>query len=319
MRFMRIAIVTPGRDGVPTGNRMTGARIAEVLRGAGHDVVPADAGAEMLVALHAAKSREEIAAFRRARPSGPLVVVVTGTDLYPEPGPDSLAAFGVADRIVVLQALARERIPADRRDRVSVIVQGAPPPPLPGSWRDERFFDVAVVGHLRPVKDPLRAAAAARLLPPESRVRVRHAGAILDPAYRAAVAAETAKNPRYDRLGELSPEDSRRLLAGARVAVVSSRDEGGGRVIGEAVVAGTPVLAARNDASRSLLGEGWPGLFEVGDTRALADLLARAEDDESFHAELENRAARRARIFDPDLEAEAWTRLVRELAGEGEA
>lgn len=313
---MLVALTTPVRDGVPTGNRMTATRLAEILRDRGHDLVAADAEADLLVALHAAKSHREVAAFRRRRPRGRIVVVVTGTDLYPAPGEEALSSFDLADRIVVLQALARERIPAEVRDRAVVIVQGAAPPPPPGPWRDGDFFDVAVVGHLRAVKDPLRAAAAARLLPPESRVRVRHAGAVLDPDYEAAVERERAENPRYDRLGEIAPDDARRLLAGADVAVVSSRDEGGGRVIGEAVVSGTPVLAARNDASRSLLGEDWPGLFAVGDTAALAALLRRAEVDDGFYAELRGRTARRAPLFDPERELREWGHLLDELAGE---
>ena len=35
------------------------------------------------------------------------------------------------------------------------------------------------MGHLRPVKDPFRAAFAARLLPDASRIRVTHIGAAL--------------------------------------------------------------------------------------------------------------------------------------------
>ena len=174
-------------------------------------------------------------------------------------------------------------------------------------------FDVCTVGHLREVKDPLRAAAASRRLPQTSRIRVRHAGAILDDGYAELVQREQAENPRYAWLGELTPAEAQNLMAQSRLTVVSSFHEGGARVIGESIVAGTPVLAARNDASLSLLGEDYAGLYEAGRTEELATLMTRAETDGAFLDALVERAGRLAPQFDPRREQEAWRELMAEL------
>jgi len=103
-------------------------------------------------------------------------------------------------------------------------------------------------------------------------------------------------------------------LARCRALVLPSYHEGGGRVIGEAIVVGTPVLAARNDASCCLLGDDYPGLFDAGSTEQLAELMLRLERDEEFRTGLAARCRELAPQFDPRLEKEAWDNLVQELA-----
>jgi len=311
-----ILIVAPSAGEVRTGNRCTAQQWASLLEALGHRARIGDAyrgeGADVLVALHAAKSCAAIPAFRHDHPGARIVVALTGTDVYPEPGPEALDSLRKADRIVGLQPRVRDRIPAELRDRLRVIVQAATEPRTKDG-ASSASFDVCVVGHLRQVKDPLRAAAAARLLPADSRIRIRHAGAILEARYRDLVAREQAKNPRYAWLGELGPDETQRLLASSRLSVLSSYFEGGARVVGESVVAGTPVLAARNDATRSLLGDDYPGLYDAGETRQLADLMRRAETDAAFLADLHERATRLRAQFDPRREREAWADLLAEL------
>jgi putative glycosyltransferase (TIGR04348 family) len=307
---VRFVVVTSFTGRPITGNRRTAIQWAEMLRDLGHDATVIDEydgrAADALVALHASKSHAAVAEFQERHP-GRVVVALTGTDIYPDPDDDAVDSMRRADRIVALQANAERKVPEDCRAKLRVIVQSAVACPA----QDARNgFDVCVVGHLRAVKDPLRAAAAARLLPGSSRVRVRQAGAILEERFRDLVEREQAENPRYAWLGELDADETRRLIGGCALQVVSSRDEGGGRVIGESIVCGTPVLAARNDATECLLGADYPGLFEFGDTEGLAALMRRAESDESFLAD-ETRAL--AAQFDPRLESEAWRTLVDEL------
>ena len=64
---------------------------------------------------------------------------------------------GLADRIIALQPAARDKVPAALQDKLRVIVQSAE---APASNRAPDTFDVCVVGGLRPVKDPMRTAAA---------------------------------------------------------------------------------------------------------------------------------------------------------------
>jgi glycosyltransferase involved in cell wall biosynthesis len=170
-----------------------------------------------------------------------------------------------------------------------------------------------VIGHLREVKDPFRAAQAARLLPASSRIRVVHLGAAETPQWAAMARAEMKLNPRYVWRDDRPRAEVRRLFGRARAMVLSSLSEGGANVISEAIVAGVPVLASRIDGSIGLLGRDYPGYFSVGDTAALAQLLHRIETRPKFLARLRRAIARRAPLFRPAREKAAWRLLLDEL------
>jgi glycosyltransferase involved in cell wall biosynthesis len=136
-----------------------------------------------------------------------------------------------------------------------------------------------VFGHLRDEKDPFRTALAARLVPPDSRLRVIHVGRALDDGWAAQARAEMAANPRYVWRGDVAGAAVRRLLARTRLMVLSSIMEGGANVISEALVADVPVIASSIAGSIGLLGADHPGYYPTGDTAALAALLTRAEAD----------------------------------------
>jgi len=311
---MDFLVITSSSGEALTGNRCTARQWAALLREMGHEVLVVDTfdgeDASVLIALHGARNHAAVAAFRQAVPPRKIVVALTGTDVYPQPTEETLDSLRMADRVVALQPRVRDRIPAEFHEKLRIIVQSAR---APATVEPIHGFDVCVVGHLRDVKDPLRAAAASHLLPETSKIRIRHAGAILEPSYHERVEREQAENARYAWLGELSASEAQQLMAQSRLQVVSSIFEGGSRVIGESIVAGTPVLAARNDASCSLLGEDYPGLYDAGDTRQLADLMARAETDRVFLDSLRDRTQRLAAQFDPRREREAWRELVAEL------
>lgn len=322
---MRIRIVTPAPRGARNGNRVTALRWAALLRSLGHTVRTDSLDAEfererdgVLVALHAERSAGAVRRFHEACPGAPIVVALTGTDVYGEsfasPGSAAAGALALADRLVALQPLAVERVPAREREKVRVILQSAERLE-PAPRKDPSRFDVAVIGHLRPVKDPFRAAIAARALPADSRVRIVHVGRAGDDDMRRAAEAELALNPRYEWRGELSRREARRVLAASRLTVVSSLSEGGANVVSEAAVAGVPILASRVDGNVGLLGGSYPGLFDAGDTAALTRLLRRAETDEEFLDRLRARVARLAPLFDPAREAASWSALLEEIAG----
>ena len=132
-----------------------------------------------MIALHAWRSSDSIRDFRERYPDRPLIVALSGTDIYDyierDPGP-TLHSLACADRLVALQDLARHRVPRQFRRKVRVLYQSALPL-RPVVRSATRSFDVAVIGHLRDVKDPLRAAEAARRLPANSRIRIVHLGA----------------------------------------------------------------------------------------------------------------------------------------------
>jgi len=262
------------------------------------------AGAEVLIAMHAVKCAGVIAGYRNAFPAGKVLLALTGTDIYPEPSPVALASMGQADGLIVLQEKALEKIPPDCREKASIVIQSVrsvTDRPKPAG----DFFEVCVVGHLRAVKNPLLTAEASRLVPPQSRLRVRHAGGIIEPSYDALVASEQRENPRYDWLGELSSEEVAALIASSDLMALTSHSEGGARVIGESIVQGTPVLSTRIDGAVGLLGEEYPGFFPDGDARALADLLWKCESDSAFYDELKKAALAHRDLFSPDAEAGA--------------
>jgi glycosyltransferase involved in cell wall biosynthesis len=176
-------------------------------------------------------------------------------------------------------------------------------------------FEVCVVGHLRPVKDPFRAARAARRLPADSRLTVVHVGAATTGAMRRQALAEEARNPRWRWLGELPGDATLVRIASSRLLVLTSKMEGGANVVSEAIVLGVPVLSSRISGSVGLLGDDYPGYFEVGDTAGLAALLHRAEADRAFLRELRGRVRTLAPLHRPARERDAWRKILRELGG----
>jgi putative glycosyltransferase (TIGR04348 family) len=268
-----------------------------------------------MIAIHAWRSADSIRNFRELYPDRPLIVALSGTDVYDyidrDPAP-TLRSLACADRLVALQELVRRRVPARFRAKVRVVYQSAVPPRRV-QRRSSRRFDVAVIGHLREVKDPFRAAKAARRLPASSRIRIVHLGAAETPRWAAAAKAEMAANPRYVWRGDRPRAEVRRLLGRARAMVLSSLSEGGANVISEAAAAGVPVLATRIDGSIGLLGRDYPGYFPVGDTEALARLLQRIETDAAFRERLQRAIARRGHLFRPALEKAAWKKLIDEV------
>ena len=326
---MRILLVTPAPPRTVHGNRVTALRWARLLRELGHrvrvrqdyDGYPAD----LLIALHARKSAPAIRRVRAERPGVPVVLALTGTDLYPsieENGVD-LGVLAAADRLVVLQPLAVDQLPGGLRDRARVIYQSVDPP----AERDQAErnqvggfavaageFAVAQLGHLRAVKDPLLPAAAARLLPASSAVRIRHAGGVIDPDLGERAAEQARDNPRYTWLGELPADRARALLASSRALVHPSRHEGGANVVTEALALGVPVLATRIPGTVGILGAGYPGYFPVGDHAALASLLSSVETDAGLEEELRRHCATLRPLTTPAREQASWRSLLAELA-----
>ena len=170
---MKIVLITPAPARSRLGNRWTALRWARMLRELGHRVVIEEEyrgrRCDVLVALHARRSYSSVQRFRRQHPDAPLIVALTGTDLYRDIRTDAKAqrSLAMASRIVVLQPLGVKELSAHLRERARVIIQSAERPRGAASPREEAF-EVCVMGHLRPVKDPFRAAKAARLLPGSS-------------------------------------------------------------------------------------------------------------------------------------------------------
>jgi putative glycosyltransferase (TIGR04348 family) len=317
---MRIIVVTPAAPGSRLGNRVTAQRWAAILRGLGHRVrvltqwrgEPCD----VLVALHARRSWPSVARWRRERPHAPLVVALTGTDIYRDLPRSRRARQSIAwaTRLVALQERAADVLTPAAHRKTRVIVQSVDlrrrrPPPRRTTFR------VCVLAHLREVKDPFRAALAVRSLPADTRVEVVHAGSALSPAMARRARTEQRRNPRWRWIGDVSRARALALLRSSDAMVLSSRLEGGSGALSEALALGVPVIASRVPGIVGALGPRHPGLYRFGDTAALARLLRRVETEPAFLARLRKAGAARARLVDPRRETAAWRRLLAELGG----
>ncbi|MGI9067961.1 MAG: selenoneine biosynthesis selenosugar synthase SenB [Pyrinomonadaceae bacterium] len=332
---MRIGIVTPAPPDSRYGNRITALRWAKVLRRLGNNVSILETydsqPFDMLVALHARKSHPSIIHFRRQNPAAPVIVALTGTDLYRDIRTNHLAreSLEIATRIVVLQPKALEELEPGLREKTRVIYQSvegrlvqtgrsgkaAKTTAGKSKGRPTGFFDVCVIGHLRAVKDPFRTAMAARLLPDSSRIRVLQVGGAMTTGMAARARKEMNANQRYQWLSEQSRPRARCILEKSSLCVLSSRLEGGANVLSEAIVASVPILASRVDGNVGILGVDYPGYFDVGATKELAQLLRRVEISSKFLAELRNRVKSLAFLFDPAREQQAWSILSQEIFG----
>lgn len=318
---MRILLVTPPRQSPLAGNQITAKRWCKILRSLGHDVIVAaefdGQPADLLLAIHAYRSADSIARFRRDRPRHPLVVALTGTDIYrflmvePE---RTMGSIEVADRLVVLNSLAWRTLPERMRTKAFLVYEGAEP--LAGGRRPpQRHFDVCVIGHLREEKDPMRAAAAVRDLPDASGIRVGHYGGVYSEEWVERAREEMVRNARYHWYGEVPHWRVRRALRSCHLQVLSSRIEGGANALSEAIVAGVPVVSSDIDGSVGVLGQDYEGYFPVGDTNALRSQLIRAEGDPAFVQRLTAHVRGLAPQFTIAAETRRWRELLDEVAG----
>ena len=314
---MRIAIVTPKGPASTSGNWTTADRWARLLRELGHETTVRGSwegeDAEILIALHARRSHSSIARFAVTHPDRPLIVALTGTDLYRDIREDESAqkSLDLAHRLIVLQECGPDELTPEHRARTRVIYQSAPAaaPRKP----DPEGLTVCVLGNLRPEKDPFRAALAARLLPEESGVRVLHAGSAESEGYEEAATEHEKKIARYRWLGPAKPEEALELLGRSHALVQSSVMEGGANAVGEAMAAGVPVLASDIPGNAGMLGRDYPGYYSTGDERALANLMRRAETDTDFYERLRREVQSRAHLVSRERERGSLAALVEEF------
>ena len=314
--MVKVCISTPETKR-PTGNFGTAFQWARIIGDElGHEVSVENGfapDADVLVAIHAHKNSEAVHGFRKHKPEGSIILALAGTDIYPDPSERALESMRAAGRIVVLQSRAALKIPEQDRGKAVTILQSAEATCFgPPQERTLNPFDICVIGFMRDIKDPMRAALASRRLSEESKVRIRHAGGFLDPNYEELTALERRENPRYEWMGIISRQEIDVLLSQSQLMVLSSFHEGGSRVLSYAVVNHTPLLAALNDCTVSLLGESYPGLYPPGDTASLTALMHRAESNTGFLNELREITVSLAPQFAPEREVAAWKELLRE-------
>ncbi len=317
---MNILIIGPALSNKGRGNRRTAVRWGRILVALGHEVTFGNEyngqNCDLLLALHAIQSADSVRAFRDANPDRPVVLALTGTDIYglgsmfDEAGRDEAhRTMELATTLVAFHPLAVDEVPEKIRDKMTVIYQSLHVPgELPPRRQD--VFEVCVVGELREVKDPFRTGLAARQLSPDSNVRVLHAGAASSEQMAERAAKEEQNNARYNWLGEVSSAEALKLIARSRLLSITSRHEGGPNVLTEALALGTPIVASFIAGNAGILGDDYPGYFEVEDTEALSELLRRAATDDGFYQSLRDHCAGLSQLASPEREEEAWKELL---------
>jgi putative glycosyltransferase (TIGR04348 family) len=319
---MNITVISPAAKRSRSGNRVTAVRWARILRHLGHRVRVEDGQdshrADLLVAIHAYRSAQAINEWIRSSSGRPLIVLLAGTDVYRfqhSHADVTLASMRAAHRLVGLHDDVGDDIPVRFNDKLRVIHQSSAPLPRPRE-PGQRHFDICVVGHLRDEKDPLRAARAAAQLPASSKIRIVHLGKAHNAQYEQAAREEMAVNPRYQWRGEVAAGEVRRVFGSCQALVMSSVMEGGANVVSEAIVAGLPVLASDISGNRGLLGAEHQAYYPMQDTDALAQLMARAEQEAGFLHSVRANADTRRHLFTPQRERAAWATLLEELQEE---
>ena len=260
---MKIALVTPASATSRYGNRNTAVRWAELLRELGHKVQIQERwngrDADLLLALHARRSHDSVLRFAERHPERPLVLALTGTDLYRDIRENANAqeSMALSTRMIVLQEMGLRELTPGLRRKTRVIYQSCESiakQPLIRSC-----FEIVISGHLRSEKDPFCGAAALALLPPTSRIRITQIGGARESALAGEARRWMKHEPRYHWLGELHREHALATIARSRAMLISSLMEGGANVVSEALMARVPVIASRIPGNVGMLGKAYGG------------------------------------------------------------
>jgi putative glycosyltransferase (TIGR04348 family) len=315
---VKIQLVTPAPLTINNGNKITAVRWAGILKKLGHRVRVTQSydgkPCDVLIALHARRSYDSIQRFHDGHPDLPLIVVLTGTDVYRDihEDPEAQRSLELATKLVALQKMALRELPKRFQEKTEVIYQSAEAVRAKTPSRSGTF-KVCVVGHLREEKDPLRTAFAVRDLPADSRIEVTHIGLALDEKLRIEAEREARRNPRYRWIGQLSHRKTRERLARSHLVCITSKMEGSSNVLSEALASGVPVVASKISGLIGTLGKDFTGFFPVGDTKTLRALLLRAETEITFYSSLKRHCAGLTRLVKPKRESDTWRELLRDV------
>jgi len=322
-----------GVTGTAVLSGLEGTEMLDVARKHGWDVVRVDMKREVsfvsdglaflklrrrvrghdLVHAHAAKAGGLV---RIARPDAPIVYAPHGFyfTYHPEgskawnkylaleqrlaPGAKLLHCVSAAER----DAAVRHGLVFDAEDAV-VLPNPIPPrradAPLTTktvtpSESDERV--VLMAARLAEPKDPLTFVRAAGLVDASLNARflLVGEGPLLD-----AAKAEAAKLPAGRVVFVPAKADVRTLLAGSRVAVLSSNSEAMPLFLLEALAEGVPAVATDLPGCREASGDA--ALYvPPGDAAALAESVTRLIGDASLRRRMAKAATNRAPLFDED-------------------
>jgi glycosyltransferase involved in cell wall biosynthesis len=184
----------------------------------------------------------------------------------------------------------------------------------PRSKPPSQTWDVIYAGSLTPLKGVhLLVEAFARISQDFPQARLLIIGKTLNSAYVEQLKAQIEKlsAEKITLVGEVSQAELGDHMRRGRVVVLPSSSEGMPRVIIEALMCGTPVIATRVGGVPDVIEDGINGLLiPPGDVAALTDALRRIFHDIDVDAMGEQGKAKAARFFSADSFVEGYRRLL---------
>lgn len=269
---------------------------------------------DAIIALHARRSYVSILAAKKNYADVPLIVVLTGTDLYRDIADSAEAqhSLTLADALIVLQEDAIQYVPKAYRKKTHVVFQSAKP--LLPAVKADGVLNCVAVGHLRAEKSPETIFQAAELLRETPNIHVTHIGKAMDEKLVKRASALTLSQQNYRWVGALSHGLTRAAIKRAHLLIHPSIMEGGANVIVEAITAGTAVIASKMSGNVGMLGQDYSGYFPVGDAHALVELLQRVKREPNLFARLNNACKARSHLFTPDAERHQLDNIICQLA-----
>jgi putative glycosyltransferase (TIGR04348 family) len=311
-----IVIISPALQDANNGNWQTARRWAAMLSKQHRTRIAktwepdSEQSDEVMIALHARRSADSIAAWQSSKGTRSLIVALTGTDLYRDILDSTQAqhSLDAAGQLIVLQELGIQSLPTQHRSKARVVFQSTTTRQTLA--KTDKHLNAVMVGHLRDEKMPQTLFEAARLLASDKSIRICHIGAGLDEKLAEDAIKTEANYAGYTWARGLKHAQTRQRIQRAHVLVHTSKMEGGAHVIMEAVCSGTPVIASRMDGNVGMLGGAYDGYFPVGNAQALATMLRRCKDEPSFLDHLAKQCALRAPLFAPANEQTALLKLI---------
>jgi glycosyltransferase involved in cell wall biosynthesis len=209
---------------------------------------------------------------------------------------------GVADDLAHVTGLPRDRFTVIYNPAVPEDIAARAAEPAEHPWLADGGRTVIAIGRLVPMKDyPTMLRAIAHV--PEARLLVLGEGPLLGEL--SALAAELGIGERVDFAGFRANPYAH--LARASCFVLSSRYEGFGNVVAEALACGTPVVTTDCESGPGeIVGGGAFGrLVPVGDDHALGEAIAATLRDPPDAARLRERG----QLFSVERAAERYVAL----------
>ena len=316
---MKFLILFPDNKKAVTGNFCSALQYQIILQDLGHRVELAnryiEQDAEVLIAINADKNNSHIRKFNSDNPQSKIILILSGTDIYPEPSAKAIDSMEVGNVLVLLQSHGIDQVPPLYRNKSTIIYQSIEKLSVDsGRSKSDSEFRVVLISNIRSVKDPLIASRACRLISPASKLKITHVGYCLDEGLGLELTQENKSNIRYEWVGGLSRLEAMTILSESHVLLITSQHEGAGRVVGEAIQLGVPIVSTNNLGVTGILGDDYEGYYPVGDAKALSDILTKAEEDKEFLAQLNIHCQNRSSLFDIEEEKKNWEKLINDFS-----